>query len=66
MIVKERAQYCAYGGELKDAASNMLYPAPTMVHGTPSHVAPYPTRIIYYMISFLGIYSLTKRCWNGK
>ena len=50
----------------KCTADDMLYPTPTMVHGTPSHVAPYPTRIIYYIISFLGIYSLTKRCWNGE
>jgi hypothetical protein len=50
----------------KDSASNMGYPAPTMVHGAPSLVAPYPTRPIYYMIFFLKINSLNKRCWNGS
>ena len=49
----------------KDFASTMLYCAPNMVYPAPLPVAPYPTRIIYYMIFFLGIYSLAQRCWNG-
>jgi hypothetical protein len=50
----------------KDSANNMGYPAPTMVHGSPPHVALYPTRAIYYMIFFLRIGSLDQRCWNGS